>query len=284
MKIGRRPVYLLGTFLNLVGCLLGGIQTTVELYYAVNALTGFGAAPVDSLVQISTIDIFFAHERGTRLSLLAFALGAGSYLGPVAAGYITESQTWRWAFWYLSIFFGILLVVQIFTLEESVFTRPTLSTSSRRESLIQLNGILVKEEAEASLSDKGPFTTTGEHSLSGVELPIEASTLSRGRLTYWQRMALIHTKHASPKSWWRLALFPFRLVLFPAIIWSAVMGGVQICWLSLLSVTQSELFSAPPYNFDVASGKFCVSSTFDSSTHTVPKQAFSSRLPRLRSV
>jgi len=54
MKIGRRPIYIIGTFLNLVGCILGGFQQTVEVYYVVNILTGFGAAPGDSLVQIST--------------------------------------------------------------------------------------------------------------------------------------------------------------------------------------------------------------------------------------
>ncbi len=104
MKIGRRPVYILGTILNLVGCIAGGVQYTVEVYYVVNILTGFGAAPVDSLVQISTTDIFFAHERGTRLSIFALALGTGSYMGPVAAGYITESQSWRWYVQYLSLF------------------------------------------------------------------------------------------------------------------------------------------------------------------------------------
>lgn len=107
MKIGRRPVYLIGTALNLVGCILGGLQTTIVEYYVVNILTGFGAAPVDSLVQISTTDIFFAHQRGTRLAFFAFALGTGSYMGPVAAGYITEAQDWTWCFWYLVIFFTI---------------------------------------------------------------------------------------------------------------------------------------------------------------------------------
>ena len=58
MKIGRRPVYILGTFLNLVGCILGGFQQTVEVYYVVNILTGFGAAPGDSLVQISTTGVY----------------------------------------------------------------------------------------------------------------------------------------------------------------------------------------------------------------------------------
>jgi MFS family permease len=108
-KIRRRPVYILGTFLNLAGCLMGGFQKSVEVYYVVNILIGFGAAPVDSLVQISTTDLFFAHERGTRLSFFALALGTGSYMGPVAARYITEAQGWRFCFWYLVIFLALSL-------------------------------------------------------------------------------------------------------------------------------------------------------------------------------
>jgi hypothetical protein len=37
-------------------------------------------------------------------------------------------------------------------------------------------------------------------------------------------------------------------------MWVGIMAGIQIMWLSLLSVTQSELFSVPPYNFGIATG------------------------------
>lgn len=127
MKIGRRPVYILGTLFNLAGCIWGGKMGTVNQYFGVNILTGFGAAPVDSLVEISTTDIFFLHQRGTRLALYIFAIYAGSYLGPVASGYIAASQGWRWCFWYLVVFFGILLILQLLSLEESTFRRPSNS-------------------------------------------------------------------------------------------------------------------------------------------------------------
>ena len=231
-------MYILGTFLNLAGCIIGGFQRSVEVYYLVNILTGFGAAPVDSLVQISTTDLFFAHERGTRLSFFALALGTGSYMGPVAAGYITESQGWRFCFWYLVIFFGILLVLQVFTLEESTYRRP-LPT----DSFSNLDS--VKENDE---NGKGPRALVT--SADRQEIPTITT-----RQKYWQKMAPIHTRHATPQKWWWLALFPFRLVMFPAVIWVGIMSGIGIMWLSLLSVTQSELFSVSPYNFGIAAGK-----------------------------
>jgi MFS family permease len=210
-------------------------------------------------VANSLIDVFFAHERGTRLASFALALGAGSFMGPVAAGYITESQGWRFCFWYLVIFFGILLVVQIFSLEESIYRR-VLQHPER------LGELKIETGSKQDIVDKKPLTRDGEcptpQTLDDGILPIACdagATRSnselvqpRPKMTYRQRMAPIHTRNADPKPWWYLFLFPFRLVLFPAVVWTGVLGGIQIMWLSLLSVTQSELFGAAPYNFGIA--------------------------------
>jgi MFS family permease len=222
MKIGRRPVYILGTLLNLIGCILGGIQTNVTMYYIVNILTGFGAAPVDSLVQISTTDIFFAHERGTKLSWFAFALGTGSYMGPVAAGYITQSQNWNWCFWYLVVFFGIILVLQIFTLEESIFLRPLPAAFT---GLLADPERIVTSGVELRSEDDDFHLNSSPQSKTLAEI---TSTEYIGRMTYWQRISLFHTKQANPKPWWILALFPFRLITFPAIMWTGVLGGLVL--------------------------------------------------------
>jgi MFS family permease len=168
-------------------------------------------------------------------------------MGPVAAGYITEAQNWQFCFWYLVIFFGVILVLQIFTLEESIYRRPLPLPDSQFEveshDSVKLDGSIGKRPSAATRGNRRDTVTT-------------ISTFSSARQTYWQRMAPIHTKNANPKKWWWLTLFPFRLIMFPAVTWVGCMAGIQIMWLSLLSVTQSELFSVPPYNFGIAAGKF----------------------------
>jgi MFS family permease len=180
------------------------------------------------------------------LSLFAFALGTGSYMGPVAAGYITESQGWRFCFWYLVIFFGIILLLQIFTQEESIFRRPL----PEPEALQELNKDGSVKEGDFTGENPKPLITKRNRR----DTVTTVSTFPISAQTYWQRMAPIHTKNANPKKWWWLALFPFRLTTFPAILWVGIMTGIQIMWLSLLSVTQSEIFSVPPYNFGIAAG------------------------------
>lgn len=69
LKIGRRPVYLLGTLLNLIALIMTALCQNISTLYAINVLSGFGTTPCDSLVELSLTDIFFAHERGTVVSL-----------------------------------------------------------------------------------------------------------------------------------------------------------------------------------------------------------------------
>lgn len=147
-----------------------------------------------------------------------------------------------WCFWYLVIFFGIVLVVEIFTLEESVYQRRTAPGDA-----IEVATLDDRQDAKIEESKTDETVSRAQRLRSNT-----LDTLREIRKTYWQRMAPIHTQHAGPKSWWFLAIFPFRFVTYPAIVWAGLMGGIQIWWLSLLSVTQSQIFSVPPYNFGIA--------------------------------
>lgn len=244
LKIGRRPIYIIGTLFNFVGCIWGGVMTDIQSMFGVNILTGFGAAPVDSLVEISTMDIFFQHQRGTRLALFLFAIYAGSYLGPVATGYIATSQDWRWCFWYLVIFFGVLLVLQLLTLEESNFRRPHAQPQASQPAARDIEDELMKvpeqsaEAAKGSESELTPF-------------PSRTPTIFGPTKTFVQKLRLWDTTQNDPRPWWLIAIRPAFIAYFPAVIWAGLIYGVQIMWLSLLATTQSLIFSSDPYDFSV---------------------------------
>ena len=56
----------------------------------------------------------------------------------------------------------------------------------------------------------------------------------------------------TPDPWIIIALRPFMLITYPAVVWAGIVYGIQVMWLSLLATTQSEIFSVAPYNFSVA--------------------------------
>lgn len=246
---------MLGTLFDIIGNIIGGLSTTNGMFFGVNVLTGMGGAPVDSLVQITVTDIFFAHEKGTRLSLFIFTCYAGSYLGPVAAGYIDTSQGWRWCYWYLVIFFGVFLVLQFFTMEESTFRRPT------PEAQMAVNDILTGQEPdiEAKLpeDEEKDMKVVKTNSITGSVAQsvhgFDSQDSPPPPKTYLQHLALWETEQSDPRPLWLIAVMPFTLFTYPAIVWAAFVYGVSIMWLSYTTTTQSEMFSVAPYNMSVAS-------------------------------
>lgn len=248
MKLGRRCVYLFCTVLVTFGNLLVSQATGVQHLYGSNIMCGFAAAPVDSLVEISTTDVFFQHERAEYLSWFILSLYAGSDLGPVACGYIVEHLSWRWCGYIQIIIFAVTLVVCLFYMEDTTFRRDYDSLQGEEEIMHQI------KSRESSVAPQQ--VTEKSHVVIGLEsddLSDAASIASVDHSiplrTYWQRMRLIETEYSDLRSWLTIFIRPFFLVSFPAVVWGGLIYGAQMMWLSLLATTQAEIYSYAPYNF-----------------------------------
>lgn len=53
-------------------------------------------------------------------------------------------------------------------------------------------------------------------------------------------------------SFWRTLLRPFVVLASPVVAWATLLFTTCISWLVLISITLSQIFSAPPYNFSVS--------------------------------
>lgn len=234
MKLGRRGVYIFATILQIIGNVIGGISHTVAQLYGVNILTCFSGAPCDSLVQISATDVFFQHERAHRISVLTFALYSGSYLGPMVAGYIVDSQGWRWCYWWLVIFFGVILGLQIFFMEDTTFNRTDNKEKDILTQIISQNSLVKdspKDEYVQDVVEEKPEIT---------------------KRSYLQKLKLVETQYNDKRPWRVLFTRPFIAIGLPAFVWGGFVYGVQVMWLSLIATTQSEFFAVAPYNFSAS--------------------------------
>lgn len=175
----------------------------------------------------------------------------GNYLGPVAAGYIAVSQSWRWVFWYCTIFQAVICVLLIFFLEESKYTPMALDGREVVSS--------TQEDALTKVSSTSKGTRMGSISVDATE----AANNDRRRLvdidtsipmnSYWKRHAfwsLDKQATTERRSLWMHFFQPFQiLVTFPAVMFTALQYGFLIAMLAILAVTQATLYPFPPYNF-----------------------------------
>jgi MFS family permease len=54
--------------------------------------SGIFGAPIESLCEISTTDIYFTHERGQYMAMYALFLAGSNFSAPIIAGFITDGQ------------------------------------------------------------------------------------------------------------------------------------------------------------------------------------------------
>ncbi|KAI5967760.1 hypothetical protein CANMA_002940 [Candida margitis] len=244
LKMGKVFVYNLGTILAIVACAMGSQSTNIGYFHAFRILAGLAASPVDTLVEISANDLFFQHERSTAFSSLILALYGGTDLGPVAAGYIADSMDWSWCYYIQIVIYIPLLALQFFWMEETTFRRSKNEEEELEEEILaQIKSHETGKSAELVSSEQK----------DNIDVLVNSSPEDQDqvKLTYWQRHKLYHTEHNDTRSWLCIFLRPFYLVAFPAVVWSGMIYGFQMFWLSLVINTQSAIYSAEPYNFSV---------------------------------
>lgn len=67
----------------------------------------------------------------------------------------------------------------------------------------------------------------------------------------WAREMLPYSGYINHVSFWNTLLRPFAMLGSPAVMWATLLFTTCISWLVGISITLSQIFSAPPYSFSV---------------------------------
>jgi EmrB/QacA subfamily drug resistance transporter len=117
---GRKPVYLAGIFLFLLGSVLAGTSQSIAALILFRTLQGLGAGAVQPVAITIVGDIFELETRARIQGLFGAVWGISAVVGPAAGGFITDLISWRWVF-YVNVPFGIVAAVLLaMTLTERV--------------------------------------------------------------------------------------------------------------------------------------------------------------------
>ncbi|OBZ10438.1 MFS transporter [Bacillus sp. FJAT-27264] len=131
---GRKPVFIGGAAVFLLGSLLCGISQSMEQLIVFRAIQGIGAGALIPMTFTIMGDIYSLEERAKKQGLLSSVWGISSLIGPLLGGYVVDYLSWRWVFVF-NLPFGLLSIVFI--------ARYLKEGKVRRKAHIDVAGVLL---------------------------------------------------------------------------------------------------------------------------------------------
>ncbi|KAI9759957.1 MAG: hypothetical protein M4579_001990 [Chaenotheca gracillima] len=236
---GKRPVYIVAIVIMFVGSIWGGAAQNYSSFLASRVVSGFGMAPYEVLVQCTIGDLYFVHERATRIAVWNMFLLCGIAGGGLVSGYIIEDLGYRWTFWVCAIFFGVFVLCVIFLVPETSYNRVDR----------------FRRWAQADEKHVANNLEVGESKTGGTEQLEQTVTFEDGaaepRMSYLSSLR-VFTGTYSHAPFWKIFLRPLVVFWYPGVLWAFLVYGTTLTWIVVFSVVNAAIFTLPPYNFSVS--------------------------------
>lgn len=165
-------------------------------------------APYEVLVQATISDMYFVHERATRLAVWNLFLLCGIAGASFISGYIIEDLGYKWTFGMCAILFGLCMFAVFFFVPETSYVREAIPVSVVAEK----GGS--DEELGKGKNERGVRI----EQVAGVDEPVP----------YWQSLRPWTGKTYSKAPLWKIATRPFVMFFYPAVLWGFLIYGTTL--------------------------------------------------------
>ncbi|KAK1448425.1 major facilitator superfamily transporter, partial [Colletotrichum cuscutae] len=245
---GKRHLFILGICILVASSAwAGSVGTSYNSLLGARIVQGIGCTPFETLVNAAVGDLYFVHQRGSRMAFTNLAVFGGAFFTPIVVGKITHSIGWWWTFYLEAIFCAVCLPAVFFLCPETAYRRD-----------IALNTDMVADSIE--LTDNkasyvgGPGSRSSDHEKlnptsapygSGLEA-VRGAGAQTPKKTFFQSLALFDGRKTD-EHYWKLLLRPFPLIAQPAFLWGCLIQGTMIGWTVFIGVIVAALFLGPPY-------------------------------------
>jgi DHA2 family multidrug resistance protein len=112
LKFGRKRFLMTCVAIFTVASFACGAAPSLALLLVFRVIQGAGGGALQPLSQAILLESFPPAKRGAAMAVFAFGVVVAPVLGPTLGGYLTDSYSWRYAF-YINIPIGILALFMI---------------------------------------------------------------------------------------------------------------------------------------------------------------------------
>ena len=185
-------------------------------------------------------DVLFLHERGLHNTLYFFLLSGGSTVGPIIAGSMTTHINWQSFYWFLFAINALATILLVVAFPETRWNR----TEPREiRNLEARNG----GSSRVRVSEAGEVSTVIEPELTIDESGLDPA-LGKGSPSKSQ-FKLSSPNILTLRGLVDELMMSFQLFIYPIVDFAAFNVGMASGLTVVISITQSQIFAAPPYNY-----------------------------------
>ena len=112
LRFGRKRFLLFCIALFTASSFVCGAATSLGMILISRALQGAGGGALQPLSQAILLETFPPQKRGMAMAVFALGVVVAPVLGPTLGGWLTDTYSWRWAF-YINIPVGAFAVLMI---------------------------------------------------------------------------------------------------------------------------------------------------------------------------
>jgi EmrB/QacA subfamily drug resistance transporter len=132
---GRKPIFMIGIVLFLIGSALSGLSTNMAMLIFFRGIQGIGAGSLFPVALSIIGDMYTPAERGRYQGLFGAVFGVAFVAGPLIGGWLTEHIGWQLIF-YVNIPIGI---IALYVIQRIL---PTVKTSGASRNFDILGGVI----------------------------------------------------------------------------------------------------------------------------------------------
>ncbi len=112
LRFGRKRFLITCIIIFTVSSFMCGSAASLGMILIARAIQGAGGGALQPMSQAILLETFPPERRGIAMAAFGLGVVVAPVLGPTLGGWITETYTWRWAF-YINVPIGILAVILI---------------------------------------------------------------------------------------------------------------------------------------------------------------------------
>ena len=114
LKIGRKRMFMLSTLFFMLASMACGMALTLEQIVAFRVIQGIAGASLLPMSQSLMLDMWPARNMPVLMAIWSGVVTAAPIIGPTLGGYLTDTLSWRWAFFInVPLDLAALAIVQV---------------------------------------------------------------------------------------------------------------------------------------------------------------------------